>query len=132
MRISDWSSDVCSSDLSGIADIGWITFTYHAQEMPATQIANLPLGLDGTTAAAILWRATQSPGIIKDEWDQLGIVPLMVFANPAYEIHSTDKSLTGLDPLKGLNLRSTGPAYVEPVKHPGETPFDPGPTDTQK
>ncbi|MBP6019515.1 MAG: TRAP transporter substrate-binding protein DctP [Burkholderiaceae bacterium] len=109
---------------SGIADIGWVTFTYHAQEMPATQIANLPLGLDGTTAAAILWRAIQTPGIIKDEWDRLGIVPLMVFANPAYEIHSTDKPLTGFDSLKGLKLRSPGATYVETIKRMGATPYE--------
>lgn len=109
---------------SGIADIGWVTFTYHAQEMPASQIVNLPMGLDGTTAAAILWRATQEPGIIKDEWDRLGLVPLMIFANPAYEIHSVNKPLTGFDSLKGLKLRSPGAAYVETIKRLGAIPYE--------
>ncbi|SMD01582.1 TRAP transporter substrate-binding protein [Primorskyibacter flagellatus] len=109
---------------SGIADIGWVTFTYHAQEMPATQIVNLPMGLDGTTAAATMWRATQSPGIIKEEWDRLGLVPLMILANPAYEVHSTDKPLPDFASLEGLKLRSPGAAYVETIKRIGAIPYE--------
>lgn len=109
---------------SGIADIGWITFTYHAQEMPATQVINLPQGLDGKTAAAIIWRAVHEPGIIKEEWDRLGLVPLMIFANPAYEIHSTDKPLPDFASLKGLKLRSPGAAYVETIKRMGAVPYE--------
>src|SRR3546814_13185680 len=29
MRISDWSSDVCSSDLHPLADLGYAAMTYH-------------------------------------------------------------------------------------------------------
>lgn len=109
---------------SGVADIGWVTFTYHAQEMPATQIVNLPLGLDGETAAAALWRATHEPGIIKDEWDRLGLLPLMILANPAYEIHTTDTPLPDFESLEGLKLRSPGAAYVETIKRLGAIPYE--------
>src|SRR3546814_18236266 len=53
----------------------------------------------------------------------------MVMANPAYEIHSTDKPLTGFDSLKGLKLRSPGAAYVETIKRLGAIPYEVGTPD---
>src|SRR3546814_15005478 len=43
MRISDWSSDVCSSDLEGISSTGWATFLQAVVEAGYAVVGTWPL-----------------------------------------------------------------------------------------
>lgn len=118
------AGDTVRAIQSGIADIGFVALPYHAQEMPATQAINLPFGYDAHTAAGVLWRAAHEEGVIHDEWERLGLVPLMFFANPPYEVHSTDIPLPDYASLQGLKLRSPGAPYVATIKRLGAVPYE--------
>src|SRR3546814_6597548 len=56
MRISDWSSDVCSSDLSGMGG----RFSPISADMPDEAVASLTLSEDGD-----VWMGTVNRGLMR-------------------------------------------------------------------
>src|SRR3546814_1859203 len=78
MRISDWSSDVCSSDLGGadIIELG-MPFTDPMADGPAIQAANLRSLAAGTKTADLL----KIPAEFRARHSETPLV-LMGYANP--------------------------------------------------
>lgn len=96
---------------NGLADIALIVLPYHREELPITQVINLPWEADIWTLTNAFMRTTIDAGPIHDEWKKQGIVPLIAAANPPYEIHSGSKPLSSLAAVSGMKIRSPGGAY---------------------
>ncbi len=115
--------DSIKSLQSGLADIALIVVTYHREEMPLSQVVNLPWdgagAWDNTNA---FMHAIMEPGPIADEWKQQNLVPLIVATNPPYEIHTASKPLPNLAAANGLKLRSPGGSYNEVLQVVGANP----------
>lgn len=108
---------------SGLADIGQIVVTYHREELPLSNVINLPWdGADSWTLSNAFMRATLEPGPIRDEWNRNGLIALMSVTNAPYEIHAPARPLTGLASLSGLKMRSPGGSYDEIIKLLGAVP----------
>lgn len=93
---------------TGVADLVFIAMSYHANELPLSQVVYLPWGWDSWTATNVFWRALHEEGPIKDEWDRAGLYAIFSVTNPPYEFNSVSKPITGVDDLRGLKVRSFG------------------------
>lgn len=107
---------------NSLADIGLIVMTYHREEMPLSQVVNLPWEASAWANTNAFIQATSKPGAISDEWKQQGMVPLIVAANPPYEIHTANKPLPNLASASGIKLRSPGGSYDEVLQAVGASP----------
>lgn len=108
---------------SGLADISQIVVTYHREELPLSNVINLPWdGADSWTLSNAFMRATIEPGPIRDEWERNGLIAFMSVTNAPYEIHTPNKPLPGLASLSGIKMRSPGGSYDEIIKLLGAVP----------
>jgi TRAP-type C4-dicarboxylate transport system substrate-binding protein len=108
---------------SGLADISQIVVTYHREELPLSNVINLPWkGADAWSLSNAFMRATLEPGPIRDEWERNGLVAIMSVTNAPYEIHTPYKPLPNLASLSGIKMRSPGGSYDEIIKLLGAVP----------
>jgi len=108
---------------TGLADISQIVVTYHREELPLSNVINLPWdGADSWSLSNAFMRATIQPGPIRDEWERNGLVAIMSVTNAPYEIHAPNRSLPGLSALAGIKMRSPGGSYDEIIKLLGAVP----------
>src|SRR3546814_16119915 len=63
MRISDWSSDVCSSDLRWLTPLEFTELLSVAQFLPGANVINLTIGI-GTRFAGLAGGAAAFAGLI--------------------------------------------------------------------
>jgi len=107
---------------NGLADIGLIVMSYHREEMPVSQVVNLPWELGAWENTHALLRAVGSPGPISEEWKQQEMVLLIATTNPPYEIHTGNRALPDLASASGIKLRSPGGSYDEVLQAVGANP----------
>src|SRR3546814_18331928 len=122
MRISDWSSDVCSSDLHGKALV-------LAGESQAPQVHALVAAVNARLAAPISYRDTDSNETSLDALTTLAAelnagrvrALLMLDVNPVYDAPPTHRFGDALPPTGTrfpLGLSAAAPATMRPRQPP--------------
>ena len=114
--------DAITTVTSGTADITFMALPYHDKELPMSQAALLPWGWGSWEATNTFWRALHEPGVIKNEWQDKGLVPLWGVSNPPYEIASSNKPVPTLASLKGMKVRSFSDIGDELLRSVGAVP----------
>ncbi|WP_293947809.1 TRAP transporter substrate-binding protein DctP [Sneathiella sp.] len=114
--------DTVRSLQTGIADIGLVVMPYHREEFPLSQVINVPHGWTPWELTNSYMRASVSPGLIKDEWEKNGLVPLVFSSNAAYEIHTAKLPLPDMASVKGMKIRSSGGVFDDIVTSIGAVP----------
>src|SRR3546814_16716272 len=123
MRISDWSSDVCSSDLVVVHKFDHHLPLYRQAEMMAAQ----GLDIDRSTLAGWAGQAAHLPDPIVSRIREEGL--------KAAKLHTDDPPVPMLVPGQGRPAQARHWAYVLDARYSGATPpalprsrFSPDPT----
>ncbi len=107
---------------SGVVDIGLIVMVYHREEFPLSQAITLPLGWETWAVTNTFMRASINDGLIRDEWERNGMVPIMFGTNAPYEIHTANTPLPDLSSIAGMQIRSPGGVYDNVFSAMGAVP----------
>lgn len=107
------AKDLLQLTTTGLTDIAYIVPSYAPDKLPMSSVAELPgmysTSCEGTHA---FWKLIDEGGILnREEFEPNGVVPLMGFALPPYQISVTAKPLDGIDALKGQKIRAAGGAF---------------------
>jgi TRAP-type C4-dicarboxylate transport system substrate-binding protein len=99
--------DTIEAVRGGVADIGYVAPGVVAGKMPATNILSLPGTFStGEQVANVFMKMIH--GSLKQEYDKLGIKPIMASGTPPYEIFTRDKVVRSPKDVAGLKLRGGG------------------------
>jgi TRAP-type C4-dicarboxylate transport system substrate-binding protein len=117
------AKDLLALTQSGVVDIGYVGPSYVSDKMPLSAVAQLPgmfhTSCEGTKA---YWSIVKDGQLGKLEFAKNGVVPILAFVLPPYQIFSRDRPLNDVASLAGLKLRSTGGAMDIMTKDLGAVP----------
>lgn len=107
------AKDLLQLTTTGVTDIAYIVPSYAPDKLPMSSVPELPgmfsSSCEGTHA---FWQLIDEGGILyEEEFEPNGVVPLMGFALPPYQISVTSKPLDGIDALAGQKIRAAGGAF---------------------
>src|SRR5690606_24969025 len=107
------AKDLLQLTTTGLTDIAYIVPSYAPDKLRMSYVAELP-GMDSHSCEGThaFWKLIDEGGILnREEFEPNGVVPLMGFALPPYQISVTAKPLDGIDALKGQKIRAAGGAF---------------------
>jgi TRAP-type transport system periplasmic protein len=97
--------DAVKKDILDVALIGPL---YHSDQLPLNSIIGLPGFFSSAIQGTVALQSLIANGPIGDEFKANGVIPLMAFVLPPYNILLKDKKIGKLSDWKGLNIRSAG------------------------
>lgn len=107
------AKDLLQLTTTGVTDIAYVVPSYAPDKLPLSSVPELPgmfaSSCEGTQA---FWKIIDEGGILYEkEFEPNGVVPLMGFALPPYQISVTSKPLDGIGALAGQKIRAAGGAF---------------------
>lgn len=119
---------------SGAVDIAYIGISYTPDKLPLSAVAELPEAFTSSCAGSkAYWKLAQPDGILdKEEISKQDVRMLMEMVLAPYQLMTSKKEITGLDAIKGLNIRATGGAKELAMQHLGATPVAISPAETRE
>lgn len=107
------AKDLLQLATMGVTDIAYVVPSYAPDKLPLSSVAELPAmfnsSCEGTQA---FWKLVDQGGILGEkEFAPNGVVPLMGFVLPPYQISTASKPLDGPDALNGVKVRAAGGAF---------------------
>lgn len=107
------AKDLLQLATMGVTDIAYVVPSYAPDKLPLSSVAELPAmfnsSCEGTKA---FWKLVDHGGILREkEFAPNGVVPLMGFVLPPYQISTASKPLDGPDALGGQKIRAAGGAF---------------------
>lgn len=118
------AKDLLQLTTSGVTDIAYIVPSYAPDKLPLSSAVELPAmfasSCEGTKA---FWKLLQEGGVLYEkEFEPNGVVPLMGFALPPYQIFVKAKPLDSIDALAGMKIRAAGGAFELTLRSLGAVP----------
>ena len=92
----------------GIIDAALIGPLYHSDQLPLNSIVGLPGFFSSAEQGSQALQKLVADGPLRDEFVANGVVPIMPFVLPPYNVLLKDKKIGKLEDWKGMNIRTAG------------------------
>jgi TRAP-type C4-dicarboxylate transport system substrate-binding protein len=103
MTLGGKPSELYKQARDGVVDIIWTVAGYTPGVFPRTEVFELPTVHQGSSLATSI-AIKEKFDLIKDDYTD--VKPLLVYVHAGNAIHTTEKSVTTIEDLKGLKLRT--------------------------
>ena len=106
----------------GLADITYVGPTFFPGQLGLNTVATLPFYDSAKQGTVIYTELYKQSAEIRNEWTGNRVRPLLFAATSQYQVGIGDKTITSIDDLKGLRLKTPGGVFDNMAKRYGIVP----------